>query len=141
MSEDFEIIAEKISGQDKGNELLERLADVGSPSAVFGEPVESGEYTVITASEARVGLGFGYGGGGGIESGDGNDAEAGTSGYGGGGGGGGAAVARPVAIIEIGPNGARVEPIVDPTKIALAFFTTLLSIFAMGAKMRRALKR
>ena len=141
MSKDFEIIAEDIPSQDKGNELLERLADVGSPDAVFGEPVKNGEYTVITASEARVGLGFGYGGGGGTDSGDGNEAESGSSGYGGGGAGGGAAVARPVAIIEIGPNGARVEPIIDPTKIALAFLTTLLSIFTMGAKMRRALKR
>ena len=141
MNKDFEIIAEKIASQDKGNELLERLADVGNPSSVFGQPVESGEYTVITASEARVGLGFGYGGGGGTGSSDGSDAEPGSSGFGGGGAGGGAAVARPVAIIEIGPNGARVEPVIDPTKIALAFFTTLLSIFAMGARMRRALKR
>ncbi|UCG24181.1 MAG: hypothetical protein JSW55_18995 [Chloroflexota bacterium] len=141
MSKDFEIIADKISSQDKGIELLERLADVGGPGAVFGAPVESGEYTVITASEARVGLVYGYGGGGGTDSSDGDDAESGSSGFGGGGGGGGAAVARPVAIIEIGPNGARVEPIIDPTKIALAFFTTLLSIFTMGAKMRRALRR
>ncbi|HSG18059.1 MAG TPA: hypothetical protein VLE70_17315 [Anaerolineae bacterium] len=141
MNKDFEIIAEKVSSQDKGNELLERLADVGSPGAVFGEPVESGEYTVITASEARVSLGFGYGGGWGTDSSEKDEAESGTSGFGSAGGGGGAAMSRPVAIIEIGPNGARVEPIIDPTKIALAFFTTLLSIFTMGARMRRALRQ
>ena len=141
MSKDFEIIAEIVPSQDKGNELLERLADTASPSAVFGEPVEKGDYTVIMASEARVGLGLGYGGGGGTDTKAESDDESGASGYGGGGAGGGAAMSRPVAVIEIGPNGARVEPIVDPTKIALAFFTTLLSIFTMGAKMRRALRR
>ena len=123
MNSDFEIIAEKMTSQDKANELLERLADVGNPSSVFGQPVESGEYTVITASETRVGLGFGYGGGGGTDSSEEDDSGSGAAGFGVGGAGGGAAMARPVAIIEIGPNGARVEPIVDPTKIALAFFT------------------
>jgi hypothetical protein len=49
-------------------------------------------------------------------------------------------MARPVAIIEIGPNGARVEPVIDPTKIALAFLTMLLTVFSMGARMRRAAK-
>ena len=57
--------------------------------------------------------------------------------FGSGGGGGGFVASRPVAVVEVGPHGVRVEPIVDPTKIAIAFFTTIISIFAMGAKMKR----
>lgn len=70
-----------------------------------------GAYTVITASELSIGLGFGFGGG---------------------------AMARPVAAIEIGPSGVRVEPIVDPTKISIAFFTATGSMFMMLLKMKRA---
>jgi hypothetical protein len=41
-----------------------------------------------------------------------------------GGGGGGRTLARPVAIIIMDAEGVRVEPVVDPTKIALAALTT-----------------
>ena len=140
MSKDFEIITESIPSQKEANDLLERLIAAGNANAVFSEPVVSGDYTVITAAEARVAMGFGYGGGAGSDPGAEGDETQGTVGYGGGGGGGGATMARPVAIIEIGPNGARVEPIVDPTKIALAFITMLLTILSMGAKMRRMAK-
>ena len=60
------------------------------------------------------------------------------SGVGGGGGGGGAAAGRPVAVITIDQEGVRVEPVFDATKVALAFFTMLGSIFFMGSKMRKA---
>jgi uncharacterized spore protein YtfJ len=59
------------------------------------------------------------------------------TGLGGGGGGGGASMARPVAVISVGPEGVQVEPVVDPTKIAIAFFTTLGSMFFMLSRMRR----
>lgn len=141
MSKEFEIIAESISNQKDATDLLERLIAVGDAGTVFSQPVESGEYTVITAAEARVAMGYGFGGGGGSDSREETDDKSGAVGYGGGGGGGGASVARPVAIIEIGPHGARVEPIIDPTKIALALLTTLISIFTMGAKMRKSAGR
>jgi uncharacterized spore protein YtfJ len=140
MSKDFEVIAESIPSQKEANDLLEKLIAVGNTDAVFSDPVVSGEYTVITAAEARVAMGFGFGGGGGSDSGGESEESEGSVGYGGGGGGGGASVARPVAIIEIGPNGVRVEPIIDPTKIALAFVTMLITIFSMGARMRRIAK-
>ena len=60
-----------------------------------------------------------------------------SDGGGGGGGGGGYSSARPVAIITIGPNGVQVKPIIDPTKIAIALFTTLASMFMVWAKMRK----
>lgn len=143
MGKSFELISEAVPSQEKANELMEKLFVVASPEAVFGEPVEAGEYTVITCSEASVGLGFGFGGGGGfgdeeLAAGEAEDKQPATGGgYGAGGGGGGGSLARPVAAIEVGPHGVRVEPIIDPTKIALAFFTTLVSMLAMMGKMRR----
>jgi hypothetical protein len=63
-----------------------------------------------------------------------------TVGYGsgGGGGGGGVGIGRPVAAIIINRDGVRVEPIIDLTKVALAFITMLGSMFFMTSRMRRA---
>lgn len=58
-------------------------------------------------------------------------------GMGGGGGGGGGASGRPVAVISVGEDGVRVEPVVDVTKIAIAFFTAFGSMAFMLAKMRK----
>jgi uncharacterized spore protein YtfJ len=144
MDDDLQLIMEKIPSQQAANALMERLFVVSEPDVVFSEPVTQGEYTAITAREITVGLGFGYGGGGGVgssETGEHSGVEgtagSGGSGYGGGGGGGGSAAGRPVAVIEIGPAGVRVEPIVDPTKIAIAMFTTLGSMALMLVKMLR----
>ncbi len=63
------------------------------------------------------------------------------AGMGGGGGGGGGAGGRPIAVISISEDGVEVEPVVDATKIALAFFTTLGSMFFMLTKMRKAAER
>ena len=60
-----------------------------------------------------------------------------TSGTIGGGGGGGFSMARPVAVISVGPEGVRVEPIVDVTKLGLAFLTLLGSMLMTWRKMRR----
>lgn len=148
MNDAVEMIGKSVPNQEAANALMERLFDVASPEAVFSEPVTQGEYAVITASEVSVGLGFGYGGGGELTSGEDNEGgqspveetKRSSGGFGGGGGGGGGATARPVAAIEVGPNGVRVEPIVDPTKIALAFFTALGSMFLMFARMAQAAK-
>jgi len=43
-------------------------------------------------------------------------------------------------VIEIGPRGVRVEPVIDPTKIALAFFTTLGAMAMMWSRMSRGSK-
>lgn len=130
MKDHISLVLEKVPNQEKAHELIGRLFDVAKPGAVFSEPVTEGEYTVITAAELHVGMGAGFGGGGGAAS-DPDDAEGDEEsgiGYGGGGGGGGTATSRPVAAIIIGPNGVRVEPIVDPTKIAVAFFTMLITL-------------
>ena len=125
MSNEFNtLIKEAVPNQDQANELMGRLFTAAQPESLFSEPVVQGDYAVIMASEMLGGLGYGYGGGGGS-----SPDEADGSGYGGGGGGGGSMMTRPVAAISIGPDGVRVEPIVDPTKIAIAFFTTLAAMF------------
>jgi uncharacterized spore protein YtfJ len=138
MSEEFnKLIIESVPNQERANELIGRLFDVAQPSAVFSQPVTNGPYTVITASEVTVGMGAGYGGGGGVGQ-DNDEGETAASGFGGGGGGGGTAMARPVAAIIIEPDGVRVEPIMDPTKIAVAFFTTFISILMTLTKLRKS---
>jgi uncharacterized spore protein YtfJ len=151
MSDKLEkFVVTSLKEQEQVVELVERLFSVAQPGAVFGEPVTSEEHTIITACEVKVGMGFGYGSGGGSGSGPdegetkSEEGAAGASegaGYGNGGGGGGVSGGRPVAVIAIGPHGVRVEPVVDVTKIALAFFTTLGSMFFMLNKMRRASRR
>jgi uncharacterized spore protein YtfJ len=144
------VMVTMVESQEQAIELVEKLFDVAQPGAVYGEPVTVGEHTVITASEVKVGMGFGYGtgGGSGVTAAEGETASADESpaestgvGYGGGGGGGGVSGGRPVAVIKIGPAGVQVEPVFDATKIALAFFTTIGSMFLMLNRMRRASRR
>jgi uncharacterized spore protein YtfJ len=152
MSEEFDkVVATTERSQDTAAEVVEKLFDVAQPSSVYSEPIIAGDHTLITASEVSIGMGFGLGVGGGEGRGgprraadedeaveeDESEMQGEGVGLGGGGGGGGAAMARPVAVISVGPNGVQVEPVVDPTKIAIAFFTTLGSMFFMLSRMRR----
>lgn len=129
-----------VQNQSEATAVLDKLVATARAEAAFSQPVTQGEHTVITASEVYVGMGLGFGSGGGetpAETGeDGKTVGAGYGG-GGGGGGGGTAAARPVAAIVISPNGVHVEPIVDVTKIALAFFTTLGAMLLMFRGMKK----
>lgn len=130
------LIKESVPNQTQANELMGRMFTAAKPESLFSQPVVQGEYAVVMASEMIGGLGYGFGGGGGT----GPQAEDGSAegGFGGGGGGGGSMMARPVAAISIGPDGVHVEPIMDPTKIAIAFFTTLAAI---AVSLRRISRR
>lgn len=130
----------KMEDDKEAYDLLDRLVAVADTKSVYGEPVQAGERIIITASEVSVGMGFGFGRGGGAGQSASEPVEAQPDsgyGFGGGGGGGGFSAARPVAVISVGPDGIRVEPIVDPTKIALAFFTMLGSVLVMRRRMGR----
>ena len=135
MSQGINVFAENISNQDKAHEVMGRLFEIAQPEKAFGNSITQGEYTVVTASEVSVSMGMGYGGGGG----GGTEAEEKENetgqGFGVGGGGGGVALSRPIAAIEIGPRGIVVEPIVDVTKIALAFITAVGSMALMLTRM------
>lgn len=139
MGNDYESIVNMgMKNQEEVKAALEGLISVARADAVFSEPVTSGDYTVITAAEIHAGAGLGYGLGGGSDSGSAEDSSAASGGMGGAGGGGGGSRGRPVAVISLGPDGVRVDPIVDPTKIVLAFVTMLGSMFLMLGKMRKA---
>jgi len=106
--------------------LMEKIYSAAHVRAVYSDPIQSGNYTVITASEVMAGGGFGIGQGFGSAPGQAQtaDPDAGPSaGGGGGGGGGGGSMGRPVAVVLIGPQGVEVRPVVDVTKIALAALT------------------
>jgi uncharacterized spore protein YtfJ len=113
---------------DTIEQVMDGLHAVASVEAVFGAPVKQRDTLIIPAAEVVAFSGFGAGQGF-----DGPEGEAGVSG-GSGGGGGGSAHARPVAVIVLSPEGVRVEPVFDLTKIALAGVT--FAAFAVGMLAR-----
>jgi uncharacterized spore protein YtfJ len=135
------VVAEVLKTPEQAFGLLDKLTAVADPAAVYSDPVEAGEYTIITASEVTVSLGMGFGGGGGRAPSDEDEGHdhpsAPPEGVGIGGGGGGMAAARPVAAIVVGPTGVHVQPIVDVTKIALAWLTAFGALWVALARMRR----
>ena len=110
----------RTAGTEQGEEIHERVA-AGldkllnvSADRVFREPVRVGDTVVIPAAAIMFGGGFGFGG-------DHEDN--------GGGGGGGWNDGRPVAVIEAGPAGVRVRPIVDVTRIGLTLVAAALTVW------------
>ncbi len=129
------------------HDLIGRLFRVAEPGAVYSEPIVAGERTVVITSELSMGVGAGVGFGHTSEpastetstesSSTGAVTPDHTEETGGGGGGGGFSFGRPVAAVIIEPAGVRVEPIVDPTKLGIAFFTTLGAMFFAWTSLRR----
>ncbi len=110
----------RTTATEQGEEIHERVA-AGldkllnvSADRVFREPVRVGDTVVIPAAAIMFGGGFGFGG----------DHE-----NNGGGGGGGWNDGRPVAVIEAGPAGVRVRPIVDLTRIGLTIVAAALTVW------------
>jgi uncharacterized spore protein YtfJ len=119
---------------DTIEQVMDSLHAAASVEAVFGAPVKQRDTLIIPAAEVVAVSGFGVGQGfGGPENGPGA-----AGGAGGGGGGGGSAYARPVAVIIVSPEGVRVEPVFDITKIALAGVTFAAFAVGMLARLRHA---
>jgi uncharacterized spore protein YtfJ len=131
MAEKAEAISDKV---------VDKLYMAAQPGAVFGPPVVVGDYMVITASEVAAGGGFGFGmGTAPAQEANGtapHDSQAGPAG-GAGAGGGGGSLGRPIAAIVIGPNGVKVRPIVDATKLALAAITAWGAIALVASRFSR----
>ncbi len=134
-----QLIIEAVPNQKEANKLIAKLFDIAQPEAVYSQPIVAGDVTVITASEYMGGVGGGYGGGAGIVETDesGEESKGQPNGFGGGGGGGGSILSRPVAAIIIEPSGVRVEPIIDVTKISIAFCTAFGAMWLALSRMRR----
>jgi len=137
-----------LSLTDKNSEQLRTVLErLFAAAQVYSEPVVSGNYTIITASEVTAGGGVGSGVGFGPAAPraqkqpneEGSQAEQANSG-GGGIGGGGGSMGRPVAIIIIGPDGVAVKPVFDLTKIALAGITAWTTMLAVLRRARKASK-
>jgi uncharacterized spore protein YtfJ len=119
------IETQSIGSMSEGNAVLTKFLGLGTAEAAVTRHTQ-GENSVITLNE--IGSVFGYGFGGGKSA---NNEE------GGGGGGGGTTWSRPVAAVLITPNGVRVEPVVDVTKIAVTMFTTLAAIVLAFRKVKQ----
>ncbi len=122
---------------DAVENTLAQFLDTANVNRVYGAPIRRGDVTIIPAAELLVGLGFGAGAGSGTSPEQEGDGTGVSGGSGGGGGGGGRTLSRPVAVVIISPDGVRVEPVVDTTKVALAAITaggfmlaTLLGFFS-----------
>ncbi len=141
-------------------ERLERLPEEVNVNAVFGKPETIEGRVLIPVAEVTYGFGVGAGSAPGAECqcecededdaccadgecacGEDDTGEAccadGECACGedhgrpaSGAGGGAGAKARPIAYIEVGPDGARVQPIIDEQKVALAGI--LLGAWAVG---------
>jgi uncharacterized spore protein YtfJ len=113
---------------------MERFFDTAGVDKVYGRPIKEGETTILPAAEVMVAAGFGSGFGKG--TGETEESEVG-SGEGGGGGGGGKTLSRPVAVVISSPEGVRVEPVIDFTKVALAAITAWGFMATMVLRMRK----
>ena len=132
-------------------EMMEKLPSEVNVDTAFGEPEKYDDYVLIPVAEITYGYGIGFGTAeecSCAESADGccmesaettdedvsPDADEGDTsekqGHGMGGGGGIGARARPIAYIEVGPEGTKVKSIIDEQKVALAGI--LLSAWAVG---------
>ena len=124
---------DRLIGRIEG--MFDRLLVSARAEACVGPVQVQGDRTVIPLVEVfAVGV-FG----GGVGSGQaGAEAEAGSEGGGGGGGGGSTSRSRPVAVIELGPEGVHVHPVVDWTAIALAAVTAWGAMLLALGRMHKA---
>lgn len=102
--------------------ILKEITGDLSAATVFSRPEAVGDRLIITAAVVQRAGGFGIGGG------RGTDPERGGVGQGSGGGGGAHTEGRPVAVIEVGPEGVRVRPILDFTRIGLTALAAALTV-------------
>jgi uncharacterized spore protein YtfJ len=107
---------------------LEKVPEEVNVDAVFGKPEIAGDRIVIPIAEISYGFGMGMGSApqgrceeeAGADTSGSDEVEAAEKELPPGAGGGAGARARPIAYIELGPDGTHVKPIMDEQKIALA---------------------
>jgi hypothetical protein len=104
--------------------MREVLAGLGGARLCYGKPIEARGRTVVPVASVRARGGFGEGADGA-------------------GGGGGLVNASPIGFIDVGPEGARFEPIRDPERTMRMLQSALATAGAVGASLAgvRALRR
>ncbi len=99
------------------DELMRRM----NATAVFGEPIQQGNVTLIPVASVTYGFGSGQGWGRNPQAKEGQapTPEA-SQGEGAGAGGGGGGMARPLGYIRIDENGAKYEPTMNMTLVSIS---------------------
>ncbi len=120
------------AGLEMYQSTMEEFLAAADVRVVYGEPILHDDTMIIPTAEVLCGLGFGVGSGSGTST---DNPDKPAQGSGSGGGGGGRILSRPVAVVVASPEGVRVEPVVDITKIALAGLTALGFMVGMMFRM------
>ena len=97
-------------------DTMDKFIATADVEKVYGKPIKSGDTLIVPTAEILCAMGFG-----------------GVS--------GGRVLSRPVAVVIASPEGVRVEPVFDPTKIALAAITAAGFILSMLFRMMRGPRR
>jgi uncharacterized spore protein YtfJ len=125
---------EKSVRKDHIDELFTRLDELqqnANVNAVFGQPVQVGEKTVIPIASVAYGFGLGFG-----------EQEEEASEVNVGGGGGAGAIAKPLGLAEITPESTHVETIVDEQRVVRGgMLLVAWSIFWVANALVRILGR
>jgi uncharacterized spore protein YtfJ len=117
-----DVVTESARTRSTLSDGLDRLMSA-SADRVFSAPVRDGERMVIPAARVEFSGGFGFGFDGG------EPAEHRR-------GGGGHRTGRPVAVIEAGPEGVRVKPVVDRTRVGLTLFAAGIAVWTASRSRR-----
>lgn len=104
-----------MAAQDLLQSLNDRIAASANVKAVYGEPIETRDRTIIPVAKVQYGFGGGVGNQQGKE----------------GSGGGGGVRARPVGVVEVDDHGTRFLPIIDATSLLKALGAGLLLGFLL----------
>jgi hypothetical protein len=130
--EQARLAAERGFGSRVLEELAERVGARASVQAVFGEPIQRGDLTIVPVARVRWGVGGGAGSGG--------DATGGP-GFGSGIGGGGGVTADPIGYLEIRPSGSEFRPITygypNPLFLLAAGLAASMVLRALARLVRR----
>jgi uncharacterized spore protein YtfJ len=135
MTDEMSTIQPGEAGLDAFQDTMEEFLAAADVRVVYGEPIQHEDTIIIPTAEVLCVLGYGVGSGSGTSS-EGRP-ENPSVGKGSGGGGGGRILSRPVAVVIASPEGIRVEPVVDITKVALAGLTALGFMIGMMFRMSR----
>ena len=131
-----EDVARRAVEGGSSNAFLDRLAErVGAQArvqAVFGEPIERGDLTVVPVARVRWGVGGGAG-----SSAD----TTGQRGPGSGAGGGAGVMAEPAGYLEIGPSGAVFRPIAHPYPSPVFLLAAGMSVAMILRALARLIRR
>jgi uncharacterized spore protein YtfJ len=135
MTDEMSITQPGEPGLDSFQDTMEEFLAAADVRVVYGEPIQHEDTIIIPTAEVLCALGFGVGSGGGTNAEQNTDKPFEAKGSGG--GGGGRILSRPVAVVIASPEGIRVEPVVDITKVALAGLTALGFMVGMMFRMSR----